>query len=141
MLTGIDEHFDATVALLGHFLSRAQSNDKSLDKVRSLTKADSKSFGSDNKEVLRALIEKVQFGDNSSYLTHITASELKKMSGKEMLDALSEVFASACYVVYSGNLEDAQVKGTVAKYLPVKQSSRPYVNYGNEYLAYDQPVV
>lgn len=141
MLTGIDEHFDATVALLGHFLSRAQSNDKSLDKVRSLTKADSKSFGSDNKEVLRALIEKVQFGDNSSYLTHITASELKKLSGKEMLDALSEVFASACYVVYSGKLEDAQVKGTVAKYLPVNQSSRPYVNYGNEYLAYDQPVV
>ena len=141
MLTGIDEHFDATVALLGHFLSRAQSNDKSVDKVKSLAKADSKSFGSDNKDVLRALMEKVQFGDNSSYLTHLAFSEMKKMSGKEMMDALKEVFASACYVVYSGTLKDVQVKGTISKYLPVSQSSRPYVNYGNDYLAYDQPMV
>lgn len=141
MLTGIDEHFNATVALLGHFLTRAQSNDKSVDKVKSLTKADSKSFGSDNKDVLRALMEKVQFGDNSSYLTHLAFSEMKKMSGKEMMDALKEVFASACYVVYSGTLNDVQVKESVSKYLPVRQSSRPYVNYGNDYLAYDQPTV
>lgn len=141
MLTGIDKNFDASVALLGHFLSKAQSNDKSLSQLKSSKKADSKSFGSDNKEVLRVLMSKVVYGDNSPYLTQITPSEVKKMSGEEMISALQPVFSSACYVVYSGTLADSQVKEAVTRYLPVNHCTQAYVNYDNDNVGYDQPVV
>ncbi len=141
MLTGIDKNFDASLALLGHFLYRAQSNEKAISNVKSGSKAEAKSFGSDNTEVLRALMQKVEYGDKSSYLCRLKTSEVKKLTGDDMLSAIKEVFSSACYVVYSGTLDDVHVEKAVGQYLPVNKCSHNYVDYGNDLLSYEQPVV
>ena len=141
MLTGVDRNFDATMGLLGHFLNHVQSNSKTLSQIKSAEKADSKSFGSDNKEVFRALLEKVRYGSNSSYLNRLSQAEVKKMSGEEMLEAYQAILSASCNVVYSGTLSDEHVKAKVQQYLPVTKCTQAYVDYGENYVGYDQPVV
>ena len=141
MLTGVDVNFDASLALLGHFLNHVEANGKTLAQIKSTEKAESKSFGSDNKEVFRALLEKVRYGENSSYLNRLSQAEVKKMSGEEMLEAFQAVLPSACNVVYSGTLPDEHVKAKVKQYLPVEKCTQAYVNYNENFVGYDQPVV
>ena len=141
MLTGVDENFDKTLALLGHFLSRVESNSKVLSQIRSASKADSKSFGTENKEVFRALLEKVRSGEYSQYLNRLTHGEIKKMSGEQMLDAFKQVLGTACNVIYSGTLSDDHVKAKVTRHLPVEKSTKAYVYYSNPFVGYNEPVV
>lgn len=141
MLSGVDEHFDKTLALLGHFLTRVETNSKLLSQIKSASKADSKSFGTDNKEVFRALLEKVRSGENSQYLNRLTQAEMKKLSGEEMIEAFKEVLNSACNVIYSGTLPDDQVKEMITRHLPVEKSTKAYVHYSTSYVDYNEPVV
>ncbi len=140
-LAGIDKNFEATAQLLGHFMSHAQTNEKSLKQVRDGKKSDDKSFGEDNKEVMMALLNKVRYGDRSPLLTHLTRKEVNSLTGEELLQAFREVFQSNCAISYSGNLPESTVATILRKHLPVSESQKAYQDYYEESIGYDEPLV
>ena len=141
IISGVDEHFDATLQLVSHLLHHAKSTPKVLSQIRDSKKADSKSESTQNTDVMRALIQKVVYGDQSTYLTHLTTSEIKKLKGEEMYEAFKQVLSSACNIVYSGTLPISDVEKAVRRHLPVSLSQEAYKDYSSEVIGYDEPLV
>ena len=141
IISGVDEHFDATLQLVSHLLHHAKSTPKVLSQIRDSKKADSKSESTQNTDVMRALIQKVVYGDQSTYLTHLTTAEIKKLKGEEMYEAFKQVLSSACNIVYSGTLPISDVEKAVRRHLPVSLSQEAYKDYSSEVLGYDEPLV
>ena len=141
IISGVDEHFDATLQLVSHLLHHAKSTPKVLSQIRDSKKADTKTESTQNTDVMRALIQKVVYGDQSTYLTHLTTSEIKKLKGEEMYEAFKQVLSSACNIVYSGTLPISDVEKAVRRHLPVSLSQEAYKDYSSEVLGYDEPLV
>ena len=140
-ITGVDEHFEPTMRLVSHFLTNVSPNAQSLDKLRDAAKSDEKSLTEENTDVLRALLQKVMVGSNSPYLQRLTAKEVKKLSGEELMEVFKTAEKSCCSIVYSGALSDDVVKSTICQTLPVELSQEPYKTNFNEYQDYDMPIV
>ena len=140
-LTGTDHHFVEATRLLGHFMAHAQSNTKALKQVRDTKKASDKSFGEDNQEVMKALLDKVRYGEESELLTHLNKKELNQLTGEQLLQAFRDVFTSECVISYSGNLSPEAVASSLRSYLPVNQSIKSYQDYYQESKGYDEPLV
>lgn len=140
-VTGIDENFAPTMRLVNHLLTHAESSKNAIDKVREIVQSSEKGFAEDNQSVLVALLRKVMYGNNSPFLTRMTYKEVKKLSGEEMLQSFKDVEGSACSIVYSGTLASNEVEGIIRSNIPVELSKSPYVNYGNDFMGYDSPIV
>ena len=140
-LTGTDKHFEDATRLLGHFMAHAQSNTKALKQVRDTKKASDKSFGEDNQDVMKALLNKVRYGDDSEMLTHLNRREVYQLTGEELLEAFRDVFTSECIISYSGNLPTESVASSLRTHLPVNQSVKAYQDYYQETKGYDEPLV
>ena len=140
-ITGVDQYFSQTMDLVRHFLNHMKPNDKALASMRDAIKADEKSLDEENKDVLSALILKVMEGDNSRFLQRMTYKEAKAANGEELIASFKEALRSHCVVVYSGTLESQEVERGVRSAIPVELSQQKYIDYSNEKLGYDAPVV
>ena len=140
-VTGVDKHFDATMGLLGHLLNYVKPNEKALKAMKDAVKAEEKALDEENTDVLKALMHKIAFGDQSESLRRITHKEAKKLTGDELLASFREVLKSACTISYSGTLDAPTVERAVRKVIPVELSQQPFVDYSSEYLSYDRPIV
>lgn len=80
-------------------------------------------------------------GTNSPYLQRLTAKEVKKLSGEELMEVFKTAEKSCCSIVYSGAHPDDVVKSTICQTLPVELSQEPYKTNFNEYQDYDMPIV
>ena len=140
-ISGTDRYFEETMRLIDHFLHHVSPTAKNLNQVREEKKAEAKTIGKENIEVLKALRLKVMFGEATSYLNHLTLAETKKLTGKEMLSSFREMQKNACHIVYSGTLTHDQVEQAVRQHLPVERCTQPYIDYTIDPLGYDQPMV
>ncbi|MBO4819876.1 MAG: insulinase family protein [Prevotella sp.] len=138
-VTGVDKYFEPTMRLVQHFLSRVQSNDKALKKVKDTAKSEEKSLTEENADVLRALIQKVLTGNESAQLNRITYKEVKKLTGQELIDAFKSVFNATSTIVYSGSLDNQVVENVVRATIPVGKA--PFVDYSTPIATYDKPLV
>ena len=141
VVTGVDKHFDAIMGLLGHFFNHVKPNEKALKTMKDAVKAEEKALDEENTDVLKALLQKISYGDQSKNLRRITHKEAKKLTSDELLASFREVLKSACTIVYSGTLDSPTVERAVRQAIPVNLSQQPFVDYSNEYLGYDRPVV
>lgn len=140
-ISGSDRHFAETLRWVEHFLQHMQPTPKAMRQMREAKKAETKTLGKENSEVLKALRLKVMFGEASSYLHHLTLAETKKLTAEELLSAFEEMQQSACHVVYSGTLDTQTVRKEVESHLPISRSTHPYVDYTIDPIAYDKPTV
>ena len=140
-VTGVDKNFEETMKLVRHFLQHAKSNEKSLKQVKDGVKAEEKSLTKENTDVMRALLQKVAYGQKSPNLNRLTYKEAKTMNGEELLEALSAMQTTACDIVYSGTLDNSLVERVVRASLPIERSQTPYVDYSSDNLGYNVPVV
>lgn len=138
---GIDKYFAPTMQLVGHFLNHIKPDSKTLDQVKDVFKAEEKSLTEENTDVLRALIQKMVYGNQAQPLHRLTYKELKKMTGEEMLSVFNNVLDSHSTLSYSGTLDASEVASVVKANLPVSRSKAAYVDYGNDPIAYSEPVV
>ncbi|MBO4849338.1 MAG: insulinase family protein [Prevotella sp.] len=140
-VTGLDKNFAETMKLVGHFLQHMKSNDKALKNVKDIVKAEEKSLTEDNSDVMKAMVQKVTTGDQSTSLHRQTYKEVKKLSGEDLLSAIDAIKESACDIVYSGTLDINEVESVVRKTLPVERSCKTYIDYSPTPISYDSPVV
>ena len=117
VLRGDDENIEPTLRLLGHFLDRMVPDKDKLESIKDAAGPSEKSFWDDNTEVFAALAFKVMRGDRSSYLTRLTAKEMKKIKAEELVASLKRLYDCRCDISYTGKHTAAQMADMVSNYL------------------------
>ena len=140
-LTGIDRHFNATVSLLGHLMRHVQSDKKSMKQLRDMMETALKGFDEENREVLRAMIEKVSYGDASIYLNQLGKKDIKNLTGEELLSDFNDLLTHECVISYSGTLPNGEVASTLKQHLPYDRCTHPYIDYSRNVQHYSEPLV
>lgn len=117
VLRGDDENIEPTLRLLGHFLDRMVPDKDKLESIKDAAGPSEKSFWDDNTEVFAALAFKVMRGDRSSYLTRLTAKEMKKIKAEELVASLKRLYDCRCDISYTGKHTASQMADMVSNYL------------------------
>ena len=141
-ITGFDKHFKETVQLAGDFIRHVKADDKQIRQVINDAKVTEKAFFETSDNIANALLEKVKYGEQSRFLTKLSLSEVKKLKGKELLDAFVQVRQTECDLLYCGTLPVAQVREEIEAFLPLKEITVA-VNapYHRDAKKYDKPTV
>lgn len=124
-VTGFDEHFDSTLALVADFMEHVKAEDKKLKQVVNEEKVARKAFFKSGDEVAMALLEKVKYGNRSVYLARLSLSEVKKLKGKELTEAFHDVQRTGCDIHYCGTLPVQEVKEKIERTALVNNIIRP----------------
>ena len=118
VLRGEDRNFEPTLKLLGHFLERMKPDNEKLESIKDAAGPDEKSFWDENTEVFAALAFKVMRGNRSSYLTRLTAKELKKIKANQLVASIKDLCDCRCNFSYTGTLQASQVAEMISGNLP-----------------------
>ena len=140
-LKGFDQVFLPALRLLGHFMRHAKADEKVKKKMVKELKASRKSIWKSNDEVMEAIMEKIEFGERSQYLTVLLPKELSRMTGEDFLHRFRDVQQYACDVIYSGGLSAAAVAQMVCQALPVGESAKSQPMTTRALKRYEEPVV
>jgi predicted Zn-dependent peptidase len=124
-MEGPDNNLPAALHLLRHFMDHAKADKESMKTLASTCKVNEKSFGKSAAEVSEAILEKVSYGEQSSFLNRISAADVKKITGEELISLFKALRRNECSIVYSGQLPTADVEETVKKYLPLNEATLP----------------
>ncbi len=140
-MTGFDKNFSASLSLLSHLMNHARPDRKSMKQLRNLLKAELNSFDEDNREILRALIEKTTYGTASVYLNQLNKKDVNALTGEDLLHIFEEALTRECIISYSGTLLTNQVATSIKDHLPVDRCAHPYKDYSRDVMEYAEPIV
>ena len=118
MLRGEEENLESTLQLLGHFFDHVKADEEKLESIKDAAGPEEKAFWDDNTEVFGALASKVMRGERSSYLTRLTAKELKKVKADQLVASFKSLLDCRCDMSYSGKRSAAQVAEVISSQLP-----------------------
>lgn len=118
VLKGEEANLEPTLRLLAHFLDHMKADEEKLESLKDAAGPAEKSFWDDNTEVFAALAQKVMLGERSSYLTRLTAKELKKIKADALVASFKQALDCRCDFIYSGKLSASQVAGLIDAQLP-----------------------
>jgi predicted Zn-dependent peptidase len=122
-VVGFDRNFEPILALLHHFLTQVKDDKKMLKQVVDSYKVTNKSIRKSNDELASATLEKVIYGDQSTYLNRLTVSEIKKLKGPELLAELNSMLKTACDIHYCGTLTIEMVSRAIEGNFDVKAAT------------------
>lgn len=114
-ITGIDENFDRTMALVSELLTNMKGDRKKLSTCKSDEKSNLIMNRRDMNTIASALFAKARFGENSAYIR-----EKGNWDDKALLDLFKDVQKVECDVLYSGTLAASEVASSVAANIDVK---------------------
>jgi len=117
-LTGEEANLEPSLRLLGHFLDRMKADEDKLESIKDAAGPSEKSFWDENTEVFGALFSKVLRGERSSYLTRLTAKELKKVKADALIASFKKAMDCRYEISYSGKLPASRVAALIAAQLP-----------------------
>ena len=124
-LAGIDSNLSPSLQLLRHFMDHAKADKESMKTLASSYQVNDRSFFKSADDVADAITEKIAFGDKSSYINHLSTSDLKKMKGEELITLFKELQKNECSIIYSGQLPENDVENAVRQYMPIDKASLP----------------
>ena len=90
-LDGMDAHLEQSLQLMQHFLEHVKSNKKMYHDLIASAKLNEKNFFKDDASIAKAVFEKVELGDASSYLKQTNAKQLKTLTGEQLVDVFKEL--------------------------------------------------
>lgn len=141
-ITGFDNAFNETLAIVSDFLSSVKADDKKLKTLVDDAKVAEKAFFKSNNEVAQALFEYVQYGSLSQYLNKLSLKEVKRIKGKELVDLFHQIQEVECSFHYCGTLSIDDVAEQLDKHIALKdirkKSNSPVYR---EFVQYDKPLV
>ena len=118
-VSGFDNAFEETFELITHFLTNLEADKSKLKKVVKERKLEDKAIRKSSDELSKAMAEKVRYGDNSNYLTRLSAKEINNSTAQQLVLTLQRVLSTECHFHYSGTLTDTAVSGILSNYFPV----------------------
>ena len=118
VLHGEDSQLEPTLDLVNHFLEHMKADKEKLDDVKDAAGPSEKSFWDESEEVFAALASKVMHGERSSYLTRLTAKEIKKARPEQLIASFKQLYDCRCDVSYTGTRDGAQVAQAIKERMP-----------------------
>lgn len=123
-LWGLDKNFDSSLKILAHLMNHITEDKEATKDVISSYKVGDKAFKESGDVVMDAMSEKVRYGNKSSFITHLSVAEAKKLTGEQLIKDFKELMTTECDISYTGQLPTAQVEQGVRAYLPINLSSK-----------------
>lgn len=141
-ISGFDEHLSETLELVGSFMRHAKGERKKLHQIVEEAKVTEKAFVKSSENMIKALLEKVKYGERSRYLNKLSLSTVKRIKSAQMIEAFQELQQVACNIHYCGKLPIEQVEQYVKNYLPIEQVAVPsHSSIYRELQTYQKPLV
>lgn len=139
---GFDRYFAENMTLLGEFLAHPKADEKKMKLLLDEEKVTVQSWPSSSESLGRILFEKIKFGNESHFLTKLSAKDIKKLKGEDLLVTLRRIMTVACGIHYCGQTKPEVVAEQVRRVIPIEQvtvpSNSPYVRTLEQY---DKPSV
>ena len=118
ILIGDEKNLEPTLRLLSHFMDRMKPDKEKLEDLKDAAGPTEKSFWDENTDVFGALMSKVMRGQQSSYLTRLTAKALKKVSAESLVSSFKQLYDCRCDVSYTGRKSAQEVAAAISEFLP-----------------------
>ncbi len=140
-LSGFDNNLEPSLRLLSHLMSRAKSDEKARKDLISELKTSQKAILKSNESIMDAIMEMVEYGKESEYLTQLTPNELKQIKADDLLQRFFDIQQYQCDVIYSGQRDAEQVAKMVEQWLPIGQATKKNPFIARTLQTYEEPVV
>jgi len=114
-VSGFDFNFDETLSLVCDFIKHASPDETKISQLVDEAKISIKSEKKSADEVSEAILEKIQFGEKSTFLNRLSLSEIKKLKSKVMLDEFNAVTKVECEMHYCGNISSDSVAAKIKR--------------------------
>lgn len=118
VLQGEDSQLEPTLDLLSHFMDHMKADKEKLDDAKDAAGPAEKSFWDESDQVFAALVSKVMHGDRSSFLTRLTAKEMKKTRPEQLIASFKQLYDCRYDMSYTGTRDGAQVAQAIKERLP-----------------------
>lgn len=141
-VNGFDEKFEQTLALVTSFMKTVKADKTKVGQLKDAEKIAQKAFLKSGEEVSKALLELIKYGEESAYLKKVSFSELKIMTGEELVHSFRKTQEIACDIHYCGTIPANRVEQLVKEKIELnhlsKESTSPYYR---KLTVYDEPRV
>ena len=124
-ISGLDENFEASLALMVKYLQNPTADQATLDELVKITLAQREDEKKDPRSLRNALRFYNRYGDNSSYKRRIPAEALQKLTVADLHGLISGLPAYKHTLIYAGSKSIDDVLATVKKHLATSRDLNP----------------
>ncbi len=122
-ISGLDENFDETIALMSTLLDSLKPDDLKMKQLVETTKMNIKFEKKDPATKGRALKEYILYGEKSSFLDRLTPKQIKKLKSQQLVDVFNQMQNYEVDIHYSGTLPQKDIEYKVINNLLVVKPS------------------
>ena len=140
-LTGPDSQLEPALRLLAHFLHSAKGDDEALAEAKDADKVNRKSFGKQKDDVLKPAMQRILYGQKSTYLTQLSKKEIKALKSEELIALFHELQQYDCELFYCGRRPIEYVANQSQQTLPLAQCQRSQADTFRPLQQYSEPTV
>ena len=118
MLCGYEDNLDESLRLLRHFIDHAKPDKDSFrERLTDIRLMKRTFFTTGPENVMQALLDRVRYGDQSSYLSHLDTKSLNTIGMNGLMARFSELMDHEYTVLYSGRKPAGKVAASLQKEL------------------------
>ena len=140
-LTGVDSRFKEAVTLLHELISQPKADKKKFKDMVKSTRIEESTFFKENQNIAQAVLAKVSKGSDSYYLNRISAKELKRMSGEELVRLFKELQLWQTDIIYCGRRDAKDVEGIVKSCVDINRVAHAWEPARQELRPVGEPTV
>lgn len=108
-LTGLDEHFGPSLALLNDMLENPKTDEETLEELKRIILVQREDAKKDPETLSAALVDYNRHGQDSPWLRMLPADAVRNLTAEELQEALRSALGCRHYLLYSGTLSPVEV--------------------------------
>ncbi len=141
-ISGLDENLEPTMELVGSFLTNVKDDEKKFKLIVDEKKINDKATKKSIEEIAIAGFNRVKYGENSLYLTDLSKKELKKKSGKALINDFKTIQSYETHIHYCGTLPITEVAQKIKKHISLeKVTEKSHNPLYTELIKYKKPTI
>lgn len=140
-LSGFDRNLLPSLHLLRTLMDNPQVDHGKKNDISQSLAMEEKTLFQDNASIAEAVMEKVEYGNLSTFLTHFSGKEAKKASTTDLIGAFKNVLKSQLDITYSGTLNSNTVAEYIRETMPIELVNEPYKHAFRPLQTYSEPQV
>lgn len=121
-LTGLDENFEASLALLLDLLQNPKSDPDVLEQMKRIILVQREDNRKQPQSIAAALVEYNRFGEESVFLRMLPSEALLALKQEQLYASIARLLDYKHAITYTGSLPVEQVAAVVSKQFPVKEA-------------------
>ena len=114
-MSGFDNNFEKTLDIAGNFMKHVKDDPSKMKQLIDDAKVEKRAIRKSPDDIASALLEKVRYGDQSSYLNCLSVSEMKKLKGEDLIAEFRNITRIECDIHYCGKLPTNEVASIINK--------------------------